>query len=342
MKQANCDEVNFWKPGGRTNFKALNEGDLFLFKTHSPRNYIVGGGFFLKFSILPSSLAWDAFGIANGASSLMELNDRVYKYKKTDRFSDPDPQIGCIILSMPFYFDEKDWIPQPNDWNSNIVQGKTYKTSEPVGLSLYEQKVKMIYIDPPYNTGNDFVYKDDYKDRIENYLEQTEQVDSDGNKMSTNTESNGRYHSDWLNMMYPRLKLARNLLKDDGVIFISIDDHEVAQLRKMCDEVFGENNLVAQLIWQRAFSPKNDAKFVSNSHDYVLMVAKSINCFQIGRLPRTEEANARYSNPDNDPRGPWMSSDISVKTYNAAADYPITLPSGRVVETPGQPYLVWS
>ncbi|MDN3956170.1 HNH endonuclease [Sporolactobacillus laevolacticus] len=132
LKQANCDEVNFWKPSGRINFKALNEGDLFLFKTHSPRNYIVGGGIFLKFSILPSSLAWDAFGIANGANSMMELNDRIYRYKKTDHFSDPDPQIGCIILSMPFYFDEK-------DWNSNIVQGKTYKTSEPIGLSLYKQ-----------------------------------------------------------------------------------------------------------------------------------------------------------------------------------------------------------
>ncbi|MBM7658458.1 HNH endonuclease [Sporolactobacillus spathodeae] len=139
LKQANCDEVNFWKPGGRTNFKALNEGDIFLFKTHSPRNYIVGGGFFLNYSILPTSLAWDAFGIANGANSLMELNNRVYKYKRTNHFSDPDPQIGCIILSMPFYFDEKDWIAQPENWNSNIVQGKTYQTSEPIGLSLYEQ-----------------------------------------------------------------------------------------------------------------------------------------------------------------------------------------------------------
>lgn len=102
LKQANCDEVNFWKPGGKTNFKALDEGDLFLFKLHSPQDYIVGGGFFLKFSILPSSLAWEAFGLANGARSLFELHDRIYKYRKTNRISDPDPQIGCIILSMPF------------------------------------------------------------------------------------------------------------------------------------------------------------------------------------------------------------------------------------------------
>ena len=139
LKQANCDEVNFWKPGGRTNFKVLNEGDMFLFKLHSPRDYIVGGGFFLKFSILPSSLAWEAFGIANGANNLVELKDRVYKYKKTNRMSDPDPQIGCIILSMPFYLNERDWIPAPKDWDRNIVQGKTYDASESHGLALFEQ-----------------------------------------------------------------------------------------------------------------------------------------------------------------------------------------------------------
>lgn len=139
LKQANCEEVNFWKPGGRTNFKALDEGDLFLFKLHSPKDYIVGGGVFLKFSILPSSLAWEAFGIANGAENLMELNNRVYKYKKTNRLLDPDPQIGCIILSTPFYFDEQDWVPVPKDWSLNIVQGKTYNTSEQYGLPLYEQ-----------------------------------------------------------------------------------------------------------------------------------------------------------------------------------------------------------
>ena len=139
LEQANCDEVNFWKPGGNTTFKALNEGDIFLFKLHSPQDYIVGGGFFLKFSILPSSLAWEAFGLANGARDLFELNSRVYKYRKTNRFSDPDPQIGCIILSMPFYFDEKDWVPVPKDWNRNIVQGKTYDTSEHNGRLLYTQ-----------------------------------------------------------------------------------------------------------------------------------------------------------------------------------------------------------
>ncbi|HML33207.1 HNH endonuclease [Sporomusa sphaeroides] len=139
LKQANCDEVNFWKPGGRTNFKALHEGDMFLFKLHSPQDYIVGGGFFLNFSILPSSLAWEAFGIANGANNLLELRSRIYKYKKTNRLSDPDPQIGCIILAMPFYLDEREWIPVPKDWNRNIVQGKTYNAFEANGQALFAQ-----------------------------------------------------------------------------------------------------------------------------------------------------------------------------------------------------------
>ena len=146
LKEKNCDEVNFWKPGGRINFKALNEGEMFLFKLHSPQNYIVGGGFFLKFSILPSSLAWEAFGVANGATSLIELKNRIYKYKNANRLSEPDPNIGCIILSTPFYFDEKDWIPVPKGWSPNIVQGKTYDTEDREGLSLYQQvQERLIY-----------------------------------------------------------------------------------------------------------------------------------------------------------------------------------------------------
>ena len=198
----------------------------------------------------------------------------------------------------------------------------------------YLHKVKMIYIDPPYNTGNDFVYEDDFAQSSEEYLANSGQFDEQGNRMFTNAESNGRFHTDWLNMIYPRLKVARDLLTDDGVIFISIDDNEIENLRKVCDEVFGEQNFIATLVWERAYSPKNDAKFISNSHDYILMFAKRIDSFHIGRLERTAEANARYSNPDNDPRGDWKPSDMSVKTYNAECDYPITCPSGRVVEPP--------
>ena len=192
----------------------------------------------------------------------------------------------------------------------------------------YHGKVKMIYIDPPYNTGHDFVYKDNFGNSIDNYKEQA------GLSGQSNADTSGRYHSDWCSMMYPRLRLARELLTDDGVIFISIDDNEDRNLRILCDEVFGEANFVSQLIWERAYSPKNDAKYVSNSHDYVLVYAKSIERFVIGRLPRTDEANARYKNPDNDPRGVWKPSDLSVKTYSPDSDYPITTPSGRVVEPP--------
>ena len=198
----------------------------------------------------------------------------------------------------------------------------------------YLGKVKMIYIDPPYNTGNDFVYDDDFAEDDDEFLLRDNQYDAQGNRLVQNTESNGRFHTDWLNMIYPRLKVAKDLLSDDGVIFISIDDNEADNLKKVCDEIFGASNFVAQLVWERAYAPKNDARFISNSHDYVIMFAKSIENFTIGRLPRTAEANARYSNPDNDPRGVWKASDISVKTYNPACDYPITTPSGRVVEPP--------
>lgn len=146
LKRAYCDEINFWKPGGKVNFKALNEGEVFLFKLHSPRDFIVGGGFFLKFILLPSSLAWEAFGIANGTGSYLNLINRIYKYKKTNRISDPDPQIGCIILTMPFFLNEEDWIPVPSNWSNSIVQGKTYDTSEYFGRLLYNQLQDRMYV----------------------------------------------------------------------------------------------------------------------------------------------------------------------------------------------------
>lgn len=198
----------------------------------------------------------------------------------------------------------------------------------------YMGKVKMIYIDPPYNTGNDFVYHDDFAHSAEEEDLAAGNIDEEGYRYRRNLDSNGRFHSDWCSMMYSRLLVAHSLLKEDGVIFISIDDNEVHNLRKICDEVFGAGNFVAELIWERAFAPKNDAKYISNSHDYILMYAKQIENFRIGRLPRTEEANARYSNPDNDPRGVWQSDNLTVKSYSEAYDYPITTPSGRVVEPP--------
>ena len=169
----------------------------------------------------------------------------------------------------------------------------------------YLGKIKMIYIDPPYNTGNDFIYKDNFAQNAQDYVANSGQTDEEGNRLVKNPESNGRFHSDWLSMMYPRLKIARNLLADDGVIFISIDDNEQGNLREMCDEIFGANNLVNNIIWQKKYSPQNDAKWLSDNHDFILLYAKQKNSWAPKLLPRTEEMNARYSNPDNDPKGPW-------------------------------------
>ncbi len=195
----------------------------------------------------------------------------------------------------------------------------------------YLGKVKMIYIDPPYNTGNDFIYNDDFKMTESEYADESGGIDENGNRLFKNTDSNGRFHSDWCSMIYSRLLLARNLLSDDGVIFISIDENETENLKKIGNEVFGEQNFVGCVVWERAFAPKNDAKYFSDSHDYIVVFAKRLYGFQIGKLPRTEEANSRYKNPDNDPRGDWTADNLTVKTYSASNDYPITTPGGRVV-----------
>ena len=198
----------------------------------------------------------------------------------------------------------------------------------------YHGKIKMIYIDPPYNTGKDFVYKDNFKDNIENYKKVTGQVSEEGTKLTTNTDTDGRYHSNWLNMMYPRLKLARNLLTDDGVIFISIDDNEQANLKKLCDEIFGEENFVAQIVWERAYAPVNLKKHFSESHDYIICYSKNINLSINNGLKRSEEADNRYSNPDNDPRGIWKSGDLSVGPAIKEKVYEIITPSGRKILPP--------
>lgn len=225
--------------------------------------------------------------------------------------------------------ESKDW-----DTTENLyIEGDNLEVLKLLQES-YLGKVKMIYIDPPYNTGNDFIYADDFRMSGEAWSVESGALSEDGDRLFKNTDTNGRFHSDWCSMIYSRLMLARNLLTDDGVIFISIDDNEQENLKKICDEVFGNQNFVAQLVWERAFAPKNDAKYVSNSHDYILMFARNINNFAIGRLPRTAEADARYANPDNDSRGVWQSDNLTVKTYSPSGDYPITTPSGRVVEPP--------
>ena len=228
------------------------------------------------------------------------------------------------------------------DWDTTqnlMIEGDNLEVLKLLQKS-YAGKVKMIYIDPPYNTGKDFVYPDNFQDNIKNYLEITGQVEG-GKKISSNTEASGRFHTDWLNMIYPRLKLARNLLRDDGVIFITIDDSEVSNLRKLCDEIFGEENFIANVVWQKKYAPQNDATYFSDMHDHILVYAKLAkrtkndeHGWSLDLLPRTDSQNAAYKNPDSDIRGVWQSDNLSVKTYSAKNDYPITTPSGRVVNPP--------
>lgn len=194
-------------------------------------------------------------------------------------------------------------------------------------------QVKLIYIDPPYNTGKDFVYPDNFQDNIKNYLELTGQTEG-GAKLSSNTDASGRYHTDWLNMIYPRLKLAKNLLRDDGVVFVSIADHEIHNLRAVMNEVFGEENFIACIIWQKVYAPKSSAKHFSEDHDYIVVYAKNADAWRPTLLPRTDEQNAIFKNPDNDPRGLWRANNLAARNYYSKGTYSITCPGGRVIEGP--------
>ena len=198
----------------------------------------------------------------------------------------------------------------------------------------YLGKVKMIYIDPPYNTGNDFVYRDNFAQRREDYDEEAGVYDEDGERLFKNTETNGRFHSDWCSMMYPRLVLARNLLCNDGVIFISIDDNEVDNLKKVCFEVFGESNFVACVVWQRNYAPISLKKHFSESHEYCLVFAKSKPNFKMNLLPRSEKQDKDYKNPDNDPRGVWKIGNLTVGPAVEKQVYEIVGPTGKVFLPP--------
>ena len=211
---------------------------------------------------------------------------------------------------------------------NKIIHGDNLEALKAL-LPEYEGRIKCIYIDPPYNTGNEhWVYNDNVNSpKIQKWLH-------DVYHDSGVTVEDLTRHDKWLCMMYPRLKLLQKLLSDDGAIFISIDDNEQANLKLICDEIFGALNFVANVIWEKKFSPQNDAKYLSDSHDFIAVYAKNKQSWEPNLLPRTEEMNSRYKNLDNDPRGAWTSGDCSVKTYNANSDYPITTPSGRIVKPP--------
>lgn len=220
------------------------------------------------------------------------------------------------------------------DWETTqnlMIEGDNLEVLKLLQKS-YAGKVKLIYIDPPYNTGRDFVYPDNFQDNIRNYLDLTAQSEG-GARITTNTETSGRFHTDWLNMMYPRLKLAHSLLRDDGAIFVSIDDCEVSNLRQAMDEIFGSENFVTTAIWEKADSPRNSARQFSEDHDFVLVYSKKPE-WAPKRLPRTEEANSIYSNPDNDPRGEWLPGDPYANKPYSKGQYTIQGPTGRSFSPP--------
>ena len=241
------------------------------------------------------------------------------------------PTTGTL-RPCPKESESKNW----DDTQNLYIEGDNLEVLKLLQKS-YHGKIKMIYIDPPYNTGGDFVYPDDFSDSIENYKQITGQVDNEGKQLGTNSEFNGRYHTDWLNMMYPRLRLARNLLCDDGVIFISIDDNESENMKKICGEIFGEGNFIAQAIWQKRTSP-DARRIISAGHEYILIFCKNIQSSGeiIRLLPFSEKDRAAYKNPDNDPRGPWVSTDCTAQAGHGTKNqfYELVTPVGRKIVLP--------
>ena len=217
------------------------------------------------------------------------------------------------------------------DWDTTqnlMIEGDNLEVLKLLQKS-YAGKVKLIYIDPPYNTGKDFVYSDNFQDNIKNYLELTGQTGEGGKKLSSNSESSGRFHTDWLNMLYPRLKMARNLLSEDGIIFVSIDDGETNHLRSLLNEIFGGENFVGNAVWQKAYTANMTAGFISNTHDHILIFAKNAECADLGRFERSDDQKAKFKNPDNDPRGPWKAENLSAGKFYSAGQFPIIGPSGQ-------------
>ncbi|MDE6464589.1 MAG: site-specific DNA-methyltransferase [Muribaculaceae bacterium] len=267
-------------------------------------------------------------------------NDALEDGEERYQFTWPDKRAASRLANEPVNLTLRPCREESVDFDTTenlYIEGDNLDVLK-VLRETYLGRVKMIYIDPPYNTGNDFVYNDDFAQGKEDFEQTSGLFDAEGNQtidpMQRNTEANGRFHTDWLNMIYPRLKVARDLLSEDGVIFISMDDNEVKNLKAVCDEIFGAQNFLAQVVWERAYSPINLMKHFSPSHDYILVYAKNPELAECRGIPRSQEANDRYSNPDNDPRGVWKPSDLSVGPAVESNIYPITTPSGRIVEPP--------
>lgn len=279
--------------------------------------------------------------VADGKIDIEKLRELLAEdtADSTERFGLfwPGKKRALRAAQLPTTATLKPDIARSKDWDASqnvFIEGDNLEVLK-ILQRHYHNKIKMIYIDPPYNTGKDFVYPDNYKEGLENYLQWTKQVNEEGKKVSANSETEGRYHSNWLNMMYPRLKLARNLLTDDGVIFISIDDNEQDNLKKVCNEIFGENNFISTIVWQKRTSP--DARLnLGAAHDYVLVFAKSKSDMAMNKLPLSVERSEQYKNPDNDERGVWASVDITGQMGHATSNqyYEIETPAGIKMKPP--------
>lgn len=274
---------------------------------------------------------------------MQEINTKVIDDgQERYQFTWPDKRKSMVMANAPIaktlrFEKEKsvgrDGTPGGVDSENIYIEGDNLDVLKLL-QETYLGKVKMIYIDPPYNTGNDFIYEDDFVQDADEYADNSGQTDEEGNRLVQNSESNGRFHTDWLNMIYPRLRIARDFLADDGVIFISIDDNEQENLKKVCDEIFGSNNFLAQVVWERAYAPINLKKNFSVSHDYILVYGKRADQIETNGISRSDQSNSLYKNLDNDPRGVWRPDNLSVGPAVKANIYPITTPSGRVVEPP--------
>lgn len=277
---------------------------------------------------------------------MQEINTKVVDgNEERYQFTWPDKKKSVLLANAPINKTLRPCREESVDFDTTenlYIEGDNLEVLKLL-QETYLGKIKMIYIDPPYNTGNDFVYEDDFAQSADEYLANSGQYDEDGNRMVQNTESNGRFHTDWLNMICPRIRLAKDLLSDDGLIVISIDDNEYKNMRNICDEVLGECNFVACVVWQKIHSIKNDAKYFSENHEYALIYAKSISKIRIHLLPRTDEMNSRYKNPDNDPRGPWQSGDLVASGERSNGHFFVTSPkTGKQFDVPQGKHWVYS
>lgn len=267
-------------------------------------------------------------------------NDALEDGEERYQFTWPDKRAASRLANEPVNLTLRPCREESVDFDTTenlYIEGDNLDVLK-VLRETYLGRVKMIYIDPPYNTGNDFVYNDDFAQGKEDFEQGSGLFDAEGNQtidpMQRNTEANGRFHTDWLNMIYPRLKVARDLLSTDGAIFISIDDHEVENMKKICNELFGERNFVASVIWQRTYAPISLKKFFSENHDFCLIYAKDLSHFDMNLLPRSDKQNKDYKNPDNDPRGPWKVGNLTVGPAVEKQIYEITGPTGRTFLPP--------